>query len=104
MDGSTESSLWLDFASLELSDSKGDSIYVAGGRVYFEADVFGDGYSSFTMKGFFDKQGYVEPPYVDNSQLKLILWITIPIGLVLIIGGGVGYFYWRKKDKKTHLD
>jgi hypothetical protein len=55
------------------------------------------------MKGFFDKQGYVEPPYVDNSKLKLILWITIPIGLAIVIGGVVFYCLWSKKNKKKNM-
>ncbi len=96
----------IDFASLELSDSKGDSLYVAGGRVYFEADIFGLGYTSFTMKGFFDKLGYVEPPFEDNSTLRLVLWIVLPIVIVGLIGAIVGYCLWkRKQNKKTmHVD
>jgi len=52
--GLKEASIELDFAALLLSDEQGASRFVNGGRVYFEANVFGYQTSSFTTKGFFD--------------------------------------------------
>jgi len=57
----------LDFSKLEQSDATGSSRYVNGGRVYFEANIFGYHTSSFTTKGFFDKLGYVEPMAKDSG-------------------------------------
>ena len=39
--GLVEVSFPLDLSSLEKSDANGDSLYVAGGRVYYETEVFG---------------------------------------------------------------
>ena len=50
----------LDFSKLEESDATGNSKFVVGGRAYFEANLFGYHTSSFTTKGFFDKEGFVE--------------------------------------------
>jgi hypothetical protein len=54
MVGLKEASIELDFNALLESDASGDSRFVNGGRVYFEANVFGYQTSSFTTKGFFD--------------------------------------------------
>lgn len=59
--GNAEATITVDFSKLESSDGSGDSYFVVGGRAYFEANVFGKSLSSFTTKGFFDKEGYVEP-------------------------------------------
>ena len=79
---------------------------MAGGRVYFETDVYNIGTQTITGKGFFDKLGYVEPPAPGKSKLGLILGITIPIVVVL---GGIGlYVYCKKKEKQRkaqlHMD
>ena len=52
--GLKENSIELDFSKLEQSDATGNSRFVNGGRVYFEANVFGYHTYSFTTKGFFD--------------------------------------------------
>jgi hypothetical protein len=54
MVGLKEASIELDFSALMESDAAGSSRFVNGGRVYFEANVFGYQTSSFTTKGFFD--------------------------------------------------
>ncbi len=80
-------------------------MYIAGGRAYFEADVFATDISSFTTKGFFDKLGYVEPTAKNSSNLTLILAITIPLGVLLI--GAIVFLYccYTKKNKKNmHTD
>lgn len=66
MVGLKEASIELDFAALLQSDEQGSSRFINGGRVYFEANVFGYQTSSFTTKGFFDQLGYEEPlkPYI----------------------------------------
>ena len=43
--GLNEVSFQLDLSYLEKSDAVGDSLYVAGGRVYYETEVFGTGTS-----------------------------------------------------------
>jgi phosphotransferase system glucose/maltose/N-acetylglucosamine-specific IIC component len=61
--------------------------------------------TSFTSKGFFDKLGYVEPAPEDNSKLKIILAVSIPLGTILIITLITLYCCWKKKNKKTmHVD
>ena len=104
--GNTNATISIDFPELESSDREGKSHYVAGGRVYFETDVYNIGTTSMTGKGFFDKLGYVEPPAPGKSKLGLILGITIPIVVVL---AGIGlYVYCKKKEKQRkamlHMD
>ena len=53
---------------------------------------------AFSMAGFFDKLGYVEPPAPGQSKLGLILGITIP--LIVILGGLGLYLYCKKKEKQ----
>lgn len=65
--GLKEHSIELDFSKLAASDASGQSRYINGGRVYFEANIFGYHTSSFTTKGFFDQQGYVEPMAKDSG-------------------------------------
>jgi hypothetical protein len=96
----------LDLSSLEKSDANGDSLFVAGGRVYYETEVFGTGTSQIIGKGFFDKLGYTEPPAPGKSKLGLILGITIPI---VAVGAGIGLYCWCKKraekrKKAMHMD
>jgi hypothetical protein len=87
----------INFTKLEESDGKGDSLFVAGGRVYFETEVYSMEVDSIIGKGFFDKAGYVEPPPQGRSRTGLVLGITIPIGVVLI-GAGI-YVYIRRRNK-----
>ncbi|TNV79791.1 hypothetical protein FGO68_gene10759 [Halteria grandinella] len=96
----------IPFPDLEDSDGKGQSLFVAGGRVYFETEVFNFRTTTLIGKGFFDKLGYVEPPAPKPSNLGLILGITIPI-VALILGFGI-YTLYKKNEKKkkalTHID
>lgn len=80
-------------------------MYVAGGRAYFEADVVGANSNSFTAKGFFDKEGYIEPPPSNAAKIGLIVGLSVGLG-GLLIGGVVFYYcYWRKrKNKDAHTD
>ena len=96
--GLEEVSTTIDFSQLEKSDASGDSLYVAGGRVYYETEVFGTSTSQIIGKGFFDKLGYVEPPAPGKSKLGLILGITIPI--IAIIAGASLYICYKKKQEK----
>ncbi len=81
-------------------------MYVAGGRVYFETDILNFNTETMTGKGFFDKAGYVEPPAPGQSKTGLILGITIPIVVVLAIGGTCLYCRRKEKQKKAliHVD
>lgn len=64
--GLKSASIEVDFPGLVESDAAGHSRFINGGRVYFEANLFGYQTFSFTTKGFFDQLGYVEPmkPYI----------------------------------------
>jgi len=42
-------------------DSVNGTKFLVGGRMFFEAHVFGEGTTSFTTNGFLDQQGYQEP-------------------------------------------
>ena len=59
--GLKNASIEIDFPALLESDAAGHSRFINGGRVYFEANLFGYQTFSFTTKGFFDQLGYVEP-------------------------------------------
>ena len=61
MAGQKSAAVEIDFGALLESDEAGLSRFVVGGRVYFEANLFGYQTSSFTTKGFFDQLGYEEP-------------------------------------------
>lgn len=103
--GQTEGKITIDFSKLEDSDAAGDSLFVAGGRTYFEADVIGFNVQSFTAKGFFDKKGYVEPSPSDSSSLALILGLSIPLGALAIGALITLYCCYKKKQRKTaHVD
>lgn len=59
--GLKDARIELELPALVESDLSGSSRFINGGRVYFEANVFGYQTSSFTTKGFFDQLGYEEP-------------------------------------------
>ena len=59
--GLQEGSIEVDFNKMTMSDTNQKTRYVVGGRLFFEAHVFGNGYTSFTTNAFLDKEGYVEP-------------------------------------------
>ena len=54
LSGDKEGQVNIDFSKLTESDALGESQYIVGGRLYYEADVIGYRISSFTGKGFFD--------------------------------------------------
>jgi hypothetical protein len=74
MVGLKNATIEIDFSALLESDDAGLSSYVNGGRVYFEANLFGYQTSSFTAKGFFDQLGYVEPEKPFLSKSTLVAW------------------------------
>ena len=88
----------LNFTKYEESDALGNSLFVAGGRIYFESEVFYSTVDSIIGKGFFDKLGFVEPPPPGQSKTGLILGITIPI-LAALAGLGI-YLYIRRRNKQ----
>jgi hypothetical protein len=97
--GLEEVEVKIDFSELEKTDKDGESLFVAGGRVYFETEVFSTSTSQIIGKGFFDKLGYVEPPAPGKSKLGLILGITIPI-FVVVCGVSLYICYKKKEQKK----
>jgi hypothetical protein len=70
----TEGNLTVDFSKLMASDADHGTKYVVGGRTYFEASVYGNGTQSFTTKGFFDQEDYVEPVNKSIANNKALLW------------------------------
>ena len=81
--GLKNASIEVDFPGLMESDAAGHSRFINGGRVYFEANLFGYQTFSFTTKGFFDQLGYVEPmkPYIQSEKIDRIL----PIIYIIVI-------------------
>lgn len=107
--GLKEASIELDFSKLEESDEKGVSKFVNGGRVYFEANVFGYHTYSFTTKGFFDKEGYVEPMLKDSGvRWFLNNWVTFEYISVALAAAGVlalaALWCRRSSSQKLHAE
>lgn len=99
--GLEEAEIEIDLPALEESDVRGDSKYVAGGRIYFETEVIEVSTSDALVgKGFFDKKGYVEPKAKSSTNVGLILGITLPITAAIV---GIGLFYYCKQQKKKKL-
>ena len=61
MAGLKEASINVDLSRLEISDRSNGSLFVVGGRAYYEAEVMGYKISSFTSRGMLDKLNYKEP-------------------------------------------
>jgi hypothetical protein len=59
--GLKEASINVDLSRLEISDRTNGSLFVVGGRAYYEAEVMGYKISSFTSRGMLDKLNYKEP-------------------------------------------
>lgn len=53
--GEKEGTQPIDFSSFP---SGPDDQYIVGGRVFWEASIFANGFISFTTNGFFEKEGY----------------------------------------------
>jgi len=88
---------------LQEDDASGASRFIVGGRTYFEASVFGNTpgtVNSFTFRGFFDEEGYVEPKSTLN-KLKSSgwLWVIIGSGIALVILAIVLYCYCKSKKE-----
>lgn len=77
--------------------------------MYFEANVFGYHTYSFTTKGFFDKEGYVEP-MLKHSGVRWFLnnWATpanLSLAALLITAVGIiAVVSMRKPREKVHVD
>ena len=103
--GNKPGTLPIDFRQITAADSTGDSKYVVGGRAYFEASIFGDGISSFTYKGFFDQEGYVEPKSSVGKLKEIAVWLAIGFVILVIAVILVVYFCCcKKKDKKSKVE
>ena len=76
--GNREGVIDIDFNKMTERDLNGTKFEV-GGRMFFEAHVFGIGLTSFTTNGFVDKEGYVEPVRAQTTQqvvMSSIGWTT----------------------------
>jgi len=82
--GTKEQSIEIDFSQLEASDAAGETRFVTGGRAYFEANIFGYHVSSFTTKGFFDKEGYVEPVADNIGNRAAKIWASVSGSILLV--------------------
>ena len=92
----------IDFTKATESDARGESKYVVGGRVYFEAFVSGTEVSSFTYKGFFDEAGYEEPPStLKKIKSSGIVWIVL--GSLAAVGALILVYmcYCKKEDNEN---
>lgn len=90
---------WLvDFPEVEATDSIGQTKFVVGGRIYFEAKTYGNATDTFVTQGFFDKEGYVEP--VSNSYKRKVIIYTSTSLLIVVCAslGGLYYFFCYKKE------
>jgi hypothetical protein len=87
MVGLKNASIELDFKALVESDEAGFSRFINGGRVYFEANVFGYQTSSFTTKGFFDQLGYVEPekPFIKPESIETLKKVLLVLFVYLVL-------------------
>lgn len=99
--GTTEGAVTVDFSELQNEDATGNSRYIVGGRTFFEASVQGDGVTSFTFRGFFDEEGYVEPKSTLN-ELKSSGWLYVIIVacILVVVGAIVLYCYCKSKKEK----
>lgn len=88
--GIKEGSQIVNFAAIP---KDADSRYEVGGRIFFEATVFGQGIISFTTNGFFEKEGYKEPMQKSIKQTGVVIGVTM--GILAIIFA-VAYFIKRK--------
>jgi len=71
----------------KLENTRNGSIFVPGGRAYFEAEVMGYKISSFTSRGIIDKLNYKEPirnDYVPFYQTYFwsLLFTTLLLGII----------------------
>ena len=85
LNGTTDGSVPVDFSKLVSEDATGNSRFIVGGRTYFEASAFGTDVNSFTFRGFFDEEGYVEPKStLSNLKNSGWFWVII-VGSVLLL-------------------
>ena len=98
--GTKEATIELDFSKLEESDASGETRFVVGGRAYFEANLFGFHVSSFTTKGFFDKEGYEEPKANNLSNRAAVWWASISTTLILLVILVIVVLYYCRKQSQ----
>ena len=85
MAGNKNATIDIDFGQLTKSDSEKGTKYVVGGRTYWEATLFGDSTTSFTTKGFFDQEGYVEPTKSGVGNNTWEIWVFSIVGGILFV-------------------
>ncbi len=92
-------SVELNFNDLLTQDASGETYYVVGGRVYYEATVSGDNTNTFITRGFFDQLGYVQPAKQANTT-GILIGVAVGVAVLAII---VLFCCWKKK-KQDELD
>lgn len=99
MAGTQPMSVELNFNDLLSQDASGETYYVVGGRVYYEATVSGVNTNTFITRGFFDQQGYVQPAKQANIS-GILIGVAVGVVAVVLV---VLFCCWRKK-KQDELD
>eukprot|EP00349_Pseudokeronopsis_sp_Brazil_P002766 CAMPEP_0202963782 /NCGR_PEP_ID=MMETSP1396-20130829/7791_1 /ASSEMBLY_ACC=CAM_ASM_000872 /TAXON_ID= /ORGANISM="Pseudokeronopsis sp., Strain Brazil" /LENGTH=206 /DNA_ID=CAMNT_0049685285 /DNA_START=816 /DNA_END=1436 /DNA_ORIENTATION=+ len=103
LNGDSEGTLAINFAEIMEADRNGSAYYVVGGRTYFEANTYQSGLvNSYTYKGFFDQEGYVEPTNDSSSNLGLILGLTLSAAFIIVVV--IIVCCYMKKKKEEHID
>lgn len=82
--GLREDTLTVDLGQVTRADKVGNKTkFEVAGRLYWEAHVYGDGITPFTTNGFFDREGYEQPPFISKrDEVILLMWV---IGILLLL-------------------
>ena len=97
--GLKEGNITIDFDKMTQRDLTNGTKFEVGGRMFFEANLFGTDIYSFTTNGFLDKLGYQEPVKKVTAATKILnnLWWIL---LVLAAVSSAGYVYCKGQRKK----
>jgi hypothetical protein len=100
--GNKEGEFQVDFNKMKERDANNGTKFEVGGRMFFEAHVFGLSTTSFTTNGFLDQEGYVEPRIVKTaaSAIKANLAWLIPVILLFLASL---YFFYRGHQMKKQI-
>ena len=83
-------------------DATGNFTYEVGGRMFFEASVYGLTFTSFTTSGFFDRLGYVEPMRPLSIFESVLFRKVLPIlsgVIVLLIATALKIRQYKEKRR-----
>jgi len=99
--GLKEGNITIDFKEMVDQDATGNYSYEIGGRMFFEASVYGLTFTSFTTSGFFDRLGYEEPKrplsIFESVFFRKVLPITFGVIVALLT---TAYKIYQYKEKR----